>query len=199
MTATPPTGSSYHSAVKSGKRPAARTRRDPITQLQPYDILSGRSWEAWNNMGNRRFRVTIEMNLRAYNAVPSKTERSIFIASLVRMLRDDIGARFLKKEGDHYVEIDEKDARNKVGHALRDMSKMARKQHESVITMDRKISNAVALTKTEPATKVNEPPNPLEDCLPDGCNSSNLRDEQEPMRDQSSEQDYQGWLSDLFS
>eukprot|EP00980_Cylindrotheca_fusiformis_P006891 scaffold1442_cov128-Cylindrotheca_fusiformis.AAC.12 len=201
MTTEPSNCSSCHSATSGiGKRPTSTARRDPITHLRPYDILSGRCREARNNIGNRRFRVTIEMNLSAYQAAPTKTDRSVLIDSLVRMLRDDVGARFLKKEWGHYVELGEMDARKKVAHALRDMSRTDQKQHESNIKMERKISRAVAMTLGVSKTTLNKPPLiAMDDCLPNGCSIPNLRLEQEPMRDQSSEEDFCGWLSDLFS
>ena len=47
------------------------------------------------------------------------------------MLREEVGARFLKKKGKMFVELDEKHAREKVGHALRDL---AVQQQQSTMT-----------------------------------------------------------------
>eukprot|EP00980_Cylindrotheca_fusiformis_P006890 scaffold1442_cov128-Cylindrotheca_fusiformis.AAC.11 len=139
------------------------------------------------------------MNLSAYQTAPNKINRSVLIDSLVRMLREDIGARFLKNEGDHYVELGEKDARKKVAHALRDMSRMAQKQHESLIRMERKVSKAAAMTWEDLNTKLNTTPSrPENDSLSDGFIPS-LRHQQEPMKDQSLEDDLYGWLSNCMS
>jgi len=90
-------------------------------EVGPYDILCGRDKLAFNNIGNRRFRVTMNLNMPRYLQATTRYEKSTVIISIVRMLRDEVGARFLKKKGKIYVEIDEKEARSKVGHALRDM------------------------------------------------------------------------------
>ena len=73
-------------------------------------------------VGNRRFRVTISMNVPRYLNTKSRHEKSALIISIVRMLREEFGARFLKKKGKTFVELDEKHAREKVGHALRDLA-----------------------------------------------------------------------------
>merc|ERR1719491_1831668 len=64
----------------------------------PYDIVCGRNSGAYKNIGNRRFRVTIEMNLQRYIDSPTREEKTNTIKAIVHMLHDDIGARFLKKE-----------------------------------------------------------------------------------------------------
>ena len=88
----------------------------------PYDVLCGRCKSSFNHVGNRRFRVTISMNVERYLATRSRHEKSALIVSVVRMLREEVGARFLKKKGNAYVELGEKQAREKVGHALRDLA-----------------------------------------------------------------------------
>jgi len=64
----------------------------------PYDIVCGRNSGAYKNIGNRRFRVTIEMNLQRYIDSPTREEKTNTIKAIVHMLHEDIGARFLKKE-----------------------------------------------------------------------------------------------------
>ena len=92
------------------------------SEIGPYDVLCGRCKDAFNNVGNRRFRVTINLNIPRYLAAKSRHEKSAVILAIVRMLRNDVGARFLKRKGKELIELDEKQARSKVGHALRDMS-----------------------------------------------------------------------------
>jgi hypothetical protein len=91
-----------------------------ITTIEPYDILCGRCSTAFNNVGNRRFRVTISLNVPRYVNAPSRNAKSLVILSILKLLQD-IGARFLKRQGGFYVELNEKQARAKVGHAMRDM------------------------------------------------------------------------------
>jgi hypothetical protein len=199
MTSVPLKKDSDHGVTsKIGKRPSTSIKTEFVSQLGPYDILCGRCYEANHNIGNRRFRVTIKMNLDGYEAIPttSRGGRSKFIVSLVSTLRHDIGARFLKKEGSFYVEIGEKEARQKVGHALRDLSRMVQAQQESATVSERKISGAIAITKKK--SKINRAANLEQDCIPDNCNSSNTECIPEPRITRSSEQDYNRWLSDWF-
>ena len=101
-----------------------------IKTLGPYDILCGRTSTAFNNIGNRRFRMTISFNLKRYLDAPTRSEKSVVIWSIVKLLREDVGARFLKTTKNGYVELSEKKMREKVGHALRDMAMAEHKAAE---------------------------------------------------------------------
>ena len=110
--------------------------------LGPYDVIIGRGRKFENNIGNARFRVTMNLNLRRYLDAPTRQDKTIVILSVYHLLRDDIGARFVKSTGNgQYQDCDEQEARNKVAHALRDLaarhtkqssgnSKLSRKQRE---------------------------------------------------------------------
>ena len=93
-----------------------------IQQLGPYDIICGRCSTAFNNIGNRRFRVLISINLPRYLSAISRNEKSAVINSIVQMMLNDIGCRFFKKRGTRYIELEEVHIRQKVGHALRDLA-----------------------------------------------------------------------------
>jgi hypothetical protein len=89
-------------------------------EIGPYDVICGRNGAAFNNTGNRRFRVTIEINIQQYVAATSRNEKSNVISSVLKMMRG-CGGRFLKKRGSHsWIDIGDQRAREKVGHALRD-------------------------------------------------------------------------------
>jgi hypothetical protein len=62
------------------------------------------------------------------------------ILSLVRELRDEVGIRFLKKRGSTFVELSEKQQREKVGHALRDAAAMYRLQQEPMQTQQNSVT-----------------------------------------------------------
>jgi hypothetical protein len=97
------------------------SRTDEIV-LGPNDILCGRCKMSFNHVGNQHFRATISLNLHQYLDARSRHEKSAIIVSLVRMLRNESGTRFLKNTKQGLVELSEKQAREKVGHALRDMA-----------------------------------------------------------------------------
>jgi len=110
--------------------------------LGPYDIVCGRCGNAYNNIGNRRFRVTIRLNLAKYQELQSRHGRSLLFVSLVRFLKNEVGVRFFKpikndkkqlnQQGGHwYVEMTEKEARDKVGHAFRDLARTAKTQKQT--------------------------------------------------------------------
>jgi hypothetical protein len=86
-----------------------------------YDVLCGRHKFAFNNIGNRRLRVTVSLSLERYLASPSRQDKSLIIISIVKLIQE-IGGRFLQWKKDHWIELGEKQAREKVGHALRDMA-----------------------------------------------------------------------------
>ena len=95
----------------------------PTNVLGPCDILCGRTSAAFNNVGNRRFRAVINQHMHRYRGALTRHDRSMVIHEVLQILKDDMGARFLKvgKNGS-YVEMDEKQVREKVGHALRDLA-----------------------------------------------------------------------------
>lgn len=113
-----------------------------VSEPGPYDIVCGRNSGAYNYIGNRRFRVTIEMNLQRYIDSPTREDKTNVIKSIVWMLHEQVGARFLKKETckkssgsgsrrrgtPRYTIMTDKQAREKVGHALRDLVITARKE-----------------------------------------------------------------------
>lgn len=93
--------------------------------VQPYDILCGRDKATFNNVGNRRFRVLISMNIPKYEKANTKVEKASVIKSVCDEFRNLVGVRFLKKhksEEGYYYQLSGSEARKKVGHALRDMS-----------------------------------------------------------------------------
>jgi hypothetical protein len=119
-------------------------------ELGPYDVLCGRRKDSFNHVGNRRFRVIISLNLQRYINSPTRFDRSDMILSLVRELRDKVGVRFLKKKGSKFVELSEKECREKVGHALRDTAA----QHQTQILPNLMQHNNTTKKSNSQTTKV---------------------------------------------
>ena len=73
-----------------------------------YDILCGREKSVFNNIGNKRFRVSISMNIPIYEAAKTKKQKATIIDHVYNVLQscgsnndhhsDSGGYRFLKKE-----------------------------------------------------------------------------------------------------
>mmetsp|Transcript_23880 Transcript_23880/g.52814 ORF Transcript_23880/g.52814 Transcript_23880/m.52814 type:complete len:504 (+) Transcript_23880:250-1761(+) len=104
--------------------------RTEFDDLGPYDIVCGRGSAAFNNIGNRRFRILIGLNVDKYEAATGRHKKGEFIGSLVRTFRDDIGAKFYKMKQGKLTELSESLVRQKVGHALRDMLAFQERQQK---------------------------------------------------------------------
>ena len=97
-----------------------------ISDLRPFDVLCGRDKQSYHNIGNRRFRIMINMNLQKYIRCETRTERTRMIQALTDELQQSCGQfRFLKRikdtnKSDIFVELNPKQSREKIAHALRD-------------------------------------------------------------------------------
>ena len=89
------------------------------------DILSGRGQIVMNHPGNSMFRDFIHSNLELYLSISSKKESTQWTWSVVRKLKSEYGARFLKEQTvcgnlKVWVEVTNEVARSKVRIAFRD-------------------------------------------------------------------------------
>ena len=125
-----------------------KTKSPKDKSLRPYDIIIGRGRKHENNTGNARFRVTIRLNLKQYLEAPTRQDKTIVILSTYHMLRDDIGARFVKlTEDGQYVPCDERESRDKVAHAFRDLAA----QHSKKNKKSKRSSGASSARKQPPS------------------------------------------------
>ena len=87
-----------------------------------YDVICARGKENYNHVGNRRFRLTIEMNIGKYLKAATKLDKSLLVIQIVDTVRGGSnGGGFVKRDEDgRWIEIGDQLAREKVGHALRD-------------------------------------------------------------------------------
>lgn len=104
----------------------------PLHMIGPYDIICGRSSDAYNNIGNRRFRITVRMYQKRYQDLDGRGQRKDFINDLTKIIRNDIGFRFLKEKDGEYFDIGDVEARKKIGHALLDHNMKNRKGADSL-------------------------------------------------------------------
>jgi hypothetical protein len=97
------------------------------SQVGQYDIICGRSKMAFNNIGNRRFRITIFLSLPRFIQALGRNDKSVVIQSVTDLILSS-GGRFLQqakqsgRSGVCYYQLSKKESRIKVGHALRDMA-----------------------------------------------------------------------------
>mmetsp|Transcript_20627 Transcript_20627/g.47649 ORF Transcript_20627/g.47649 Transcript_20627/m.47649 type:complete len:178 (-) Transcript_20627:318-851(-) len=128
-------------AVPFTFRPAV-VARIPRAKNQPmgssfapgkYDVICGlRGKKSLSHVGNRRFRVTVAMNAEKYLKAPTKLEKSLVVIQIVDTIRDG-GGHFVKydRKTQSWVEIGDQLAREKVGHALRDIISNLKSMDES--------------------------------------------------------------------
>lgn len=98
---------------------------ESLVLLGTCDITCGRKSESSNHVGNGRFRITISLHLAQYNAATDTVrQRNEVTTSIISILRNRAGARFLKKkkDGTYYVELNEIEMSQKVAHAHGDMN-----------------------------------------------------------------------------
>ena len=103
------------------KKTKGGTGKEGIDDPQDFDILLGRGKTSFNHVGNRRFRVFINLNLRKYMDAGSRMEKTLVVNSVVEAIHE-AGGRFLKQDPKtgRWHQVNTKMAREKVGHALRD-------------------------------------------------------------------------------
>mmetsp|Transcript_18536 Transcript_18536/g.28611 ORF Transcript_18536/g.28611 Transcript_18536/m.28611 type:complete len:199 (+) Transcript_18536:40-636(+) len=93
------------------------------------DIFCGRGRESRVHVGTEHFRQIIKNNLQGYKKTQTRYEKTEFIKSIVELLRCKAaskgGAGFIKydKPSGYWFEIGDQVAREKVGHAFRDLLK----------------------------------------------------------------------------
>lgn len=124
----------------------------PIERPAELDILCGRGRALGKHPGNKKFITLIRQNLDLYAHATKRIDKSLLVASIVESLQKD-GARFLRKQtiqtddetddppntkdgktgsvisdnmktqGFYYLELSLDQAREKTGHAMRDLIK----------------------------------------------------------------------------
>jgi hypothetical protein len=101
---------------------------DRTYQPTSRDVCSGRGKKHWNLPGNIAFRNHIQTRVAEYLMRTTKIGKTEMVATIVIELRQQ-GFQFLKqtKEG-HWYDIGDQQARDKVGHSLRDQVTAIRKQ-----------------------------------------------------------------------
>ena len=120
------------------------------------DILFGRGQIVMNHPGNIMFRNYIQSKLIEYSNAGSKKEATQWTWGVVRTLKSDYGARFLKEEKINdeitaWVETSNETARSKVRIAFRDarsrLAKTAEKKQKNKKNRD-DIGNSILFNET---------------------------------------------------
>jgi len=85
----------------------------------PYDVLCNRSKNAFNAVGNRRFRVLVECHGAKYFAAKTKAEKTTIVMNIVKTV-EKAGGRFISRTlGGEWETLTLIKKKEKVGHQLR--------------------------------------------------------------------------------
>jgi hypothetical protein len=89
------------------------------------DILCGRGKAYSNHPGNKMFSRFVKNSLQRYVDAPKRIDKSMVVASVVSQIMDVAGARFVKqdKSSGRWFQMNEDQAHEKTGHAIRDLIK----------------------------------------------------------------------------
>jgi len=92
-----------------------------VISLGKYDVICGRGRIAFNHTGNKRFREIVQSNLKKYSDASTKSEKSIIVSLIMRLVR--LQGNFVKytREKGRFENVHERLAREKVGQVLRDI------------------------------------------------------------------------------
>jgi methyl coenzyme M reductase gamma subunit len=124
LSASPPTGVSR------------KTMKNDDMVPSMMDILCGRDKVSYSHVGNRRFRVIVEMNYQRYQKCTTREAKTRITDEIIEGIRE-CGGRFLRKNEDTgmYEDVGDEYAHEKVSHALRSAkpkSTKPRKKRKSV-------------------------------------------------------------------
>ncbi|CAB9515421.1 Nitrilase family, member 2 [Seminavis robusta] len=103
------------------------------TDIEPTDVLCGRGKTSFNHVGNRRFRDLIAASTDKYNSAKSRLEKSMVVHAIVEQVKK-VKGRFLKQDRytGRWYELDERQAKEKVGHAIRDATSTMHPKNKKV-------------------------------------------------------------------
>ena len=117
-------------------------------ELGLYDVVCGSHKAAFNNIGNRRFRVTISLFRGLYMNAPTRKDKSTVIKNAAALVRSN-GGRFLQRTRGDWVELNDRQSHEKVGHALRNSAfALARSESSS------SSSSSSSTTRESPRTAI---------------------------------------------
>ena len=90
------------------------------SNIKDTDVLLGRGKVSFYHMGNKWFRKVTTKYSTEYAKAENRQRKNAIVSHIMAMVKQD-GGRFLRMEGDVWVDVDSKYVKEKVAHALRDV------------------------------------------------------------------------------
>lgn len=105
--------------------------RTGITKPHPHDVLSGRGNDINMHPGNQYFRSYVRHLKNEYVMTPKPNKPAFAKLIFKRFVALDPPGRFLKKNGEHWEDMEEKKAIGKIRQALREDADKVKKEIEN--------------------------------------------------------------------
>jgi hypothetical protein len=99
---------------------AAKTKLPDTFAPNSYTVLCGRGKDHYNWVGNRRFRVIVNMNLERYSCARTKAEKTRIVMDVVELIHESGGTFAKRHVNGEWYDIGYDAAREKVGALFRD-------------------------------------------------------------------------------
>jgi hypothetical protein len=105
---------------------AQMVANDAMTALPPsfnptdFDIVCGRGKGHYNRPGCKRLREIIRAYIPQYTAARTKLDKSSVVSCILETVKDQENARFVKCKKGIWYELSDDQAREKVGHTMRE-------------------------------------------------------------------------------
>ncbi|GKY94838.1 hypothetical protein MPSEU_000449000 [Mayamaea pseudoterrestris] len=116
------TPSSSASSTTTTAKPLQRKHASHPREPLPNDVVCGRGKGSYNCPGNRKFRAVVKKYMHQYVTAKTKVDKSTVLQAVLNSFVSATNGRFVKydKSLQTYVEIPLHEAREKVGHAMRE-------------------------------------------------------------------------------
>ena len=149
-------------------------------RLRDRDICCGRGKGCWNHPGNQMFQTIIHASVQRYADAQSKNEKSLVVASIVESLTSS-GARFVKleKQTGRWYDIGRTQARDKTGHAIRDLI-MNRSKREAKKSVQKQVKRKVKSQNLRRKKCLTPTIQLSENLTPNTCSSYDAQEKQQP-------------------
>jgi hypothetical protein len=85
-----------------------------------YSVVCGRGLDAFNHVGNRRFRLLTRKSIERYSQAGTRAAKSAIVSEILALVRQ-AGGIFCKCKTGVWLEVGDRHAREKIGTSLRDL------------------------------------------------------------------------------
>ena len=137
---------------KEGSEHGTFTEANCLTRSSTNDCSLTHALSSSCSVGNKRYRVLIENNVQAYRNARTKHQKSLLVSTIVASVKDasvnGLGG-FVKKDPltERYYQVEDKIAREKVSHALRDAIKVQKRKEARESRLSDRLDTRVSPNK----------------------------------------------------